>query len=44
MEASSWHQGFIQKTFQNLGVFKIFQKNVSKPLVFATFSGEPIWI
>ena len=26
MEASSWHQGFIQKTFQNLGGFKISEK------------------
>ena len=24
---SSRHQGFIQKTFQNLGVLRIFQKN-----------------
>ena len=37
MEASSRHQGFIQKTFQNLGVFKIFKKNVPKPVVFARF-------
>ena len=35
MEASSTHQDFIQRTFQNLGVFKIFQNNVPKPLVFA---------
>ena len=28
---------FISKTFQNLGDFKIFRKNVPKPLVFARF-------
>ena len=37
MEASSKHLCFIPKTFQNLGVFKIFQKHVPKPLVFARF-------
>ena len=38
MAASSRHQGFIQKTFQNLGFFVRFsKKHVPKPLVFARF-------
>ena len=44
MEASSRHQGFIQKTFQNLGVFKIFKKKYVKTLgickVFAKNDGQ----
>ena len=43
MEASSRHQGFIQKTFQNLG-FQDFQKKCVKTLgickVFAKNDGQ----